>query len=127
MKALLKVRVIVIAIAVATSIFYLSLIKLPVYNALSIGHFDKWQHCTAYFILSLSWLVALHKKNKRYLILFCCILFGMLIEYLQKSITNYRTGDYLDVLANSVGVLLGFLAYTIISKKNRLKNKKTCN
>ncbi|WP_232734666.1 VanZ family protein [Polaribacter sp. ALD11] len=94
--------------------------KLPKYDV-SISHLDKWQHCFAYFTLSLSWLFALYKKSKKYLIVVCCILFGIVIEFLQNTITNYRTGDYFDVVANSVGVLSGLLAFNLLSKKKPVK------
>jgi VanZ family protein len=126
MKNLLQNKILIIAVFVTIAILYLSLIKMPTYNV-TISHLDKWQHCFAYLVLTFFWLFAFYKKEKKHLIIFCCILFGILIEVLQYTITNYRTGDYLDVVANSSGVLFGFFIFNQVFKKNRLKNKKTCN
>jgi VanZ family protein len=126
MKTLLRGKIIVIAIAVTIGILYLSLVKMPK-NIVNVHHLDKLQHGFAYFILSISWLFTFFKKNRKYLIACCCILFGILIEILQNELTNYRTGDYLDSIANSIGVILGLLLFNRILKKMRLKNKKICN
>ena len=100
MKNLLKNKILIIAIFVTVCILYLSLIKMPEYNV-AIRHLDKLQHCFAYLVLTFFWLFAFYKKERKHLIIFCCILFGILIEVLQYTITNYRTGDYLDVLART--------------------------
>jgi len=123
MKALFKVKIHIIAIAVTAVVLYLSLVKMPSYNA-GIVHLDKLQHCFAYFILSSLWLLVFSKKNKKYLIVLCCVLFGILIEVLQNELTNYRTGDYLDVIANSIGVFLGLFVFNQIKKKLKLKKQK---
>jgi VanZ family protein len=123
MKNLLKNKILIIAIFVTVSILYLSLIKMPKYNA-AISHLDKWQHCFAYLVLTFFWLYAFYKKERRYLIIFGCILFGILIEVLQYAITNYRTGDYLDVIANSVGVLFGSFVFNQVFKKKQVKKQK---
>jgi VanZ family protein len=126
MKTLLRDKIFLVAIAITIGILYLSLVKIPKSN-ININHLDKLQHGFAYFILSISWLFTFYKKNSRYLIVCCCILFGILIEILQNELTNYRTGDYLDGIANSMGVIIGLLIFNLISKKMRLKNKKICN
>lgn len=123
MKNLLKNKILIIAIFVTVSILYLSLIKMPKYN-IAINHLDKWQHCFAYLVLTFFWLFAFYKKERKYLIILCCILFGILIEVLQYTITNYRTGDYLDVLANSSGVLFGSFVFNQVFKKKQVKKQK---
>jgi VanZ family protein len=123
MKNLLKNKVLIIAIFVTVSILYLSLIKMPKYN-IAISFPDKWQHCFAYLILTFFWLFAFYEKERKYLIIFCCILFGILIEVLQYTITNYRTGDYLDVIANSSGVLFGSFVFNQVFKKKQVKKQK---
>ena len=123
MKSLLKDKTLVIAIFVTISILYLSLVKVPKYP-ITISHLDKWQHGIAYFTLTFFWLFTFYKKKKKYPIVFCCILFGILIEVLQYTITNYRTGDYFDVIANSGGVVIGSLVFNQLFKKNSLKKQK---
>jgi VanZ family protein len=123
MKALLKDNIYIIAIIVTLSILYLSLVKMPSYHV-GIAHLDKLQHCFAYFILTSSWLLVFYKKNKKHLIVGCCILFGIIIEVLQNKLTAYRTGDYLDIIANSTGVFLALLILNQINKKIEVKRRK---
>ena len=123
MKNLLKNKILIIAIFVTVCILYLSLIKMPEYNV-AIRHLDKLQHCFAYLVLTFFWLFAFYKKERKHLIIFCCILFGILIEVLQYTITNYRTGDYLDVVANSSGVLFGFFIFNQAFKRKQVKKQK---
>lgn len=120
-KKLLKGKLkIVFAITITIAILLLSLLKLPQYK-INISNLDKWQHSFAYFILSISWLLVFYQKpNKKYIIVFLCILFGIIIEILQEVLTGYRTGDVLDILANSVGVIVGLLFFIQIYKKKWL-------
>lgn len=119
-KTLFKGKLLFIAIIVTIGILYLSLMKVPKLD-IKISNLDKWEHCFAYFTLTFFWLLAFYKKQQKFLIVLCCILFGIIIEILQHTITNYRTGDYLDVIANSLGVLLGLLVFNQVSKKNQVK------
>lgn len=114
---LLKDKILYIAILVTLGILFLSLIKLPNIS-LGITYTDKFYHTFAYFVLTISWLLSFYKKpHKKYLITFLCLLFGIIIEALQFILTNYRTGDYLDVLANSLGIVLGLLFFNYTLKK----------
>ena len=119
MKHWLKDKIFIVAFLVTFAILYLSLKKMP-NSDINISHLDKVQHSIAYFILSISWLFAFAKKRNKITIVAACILFGILIEILQQTVTNYRTGDYLDVIANSVGVLLGLLLFNQFSRKKNV-------
>ena len=123
MKSWLKGKMFLIAIIVTLSLILLSLVKIPAHN-LGVSHLDKWQHCFAYFVLSISWLTVFYKKKKKLLIVVCCILLGIIIEILQNKLTSYRTGDYHDVIANSLGVLLGLFAFNKIGTKIEVKKRK---
>ena len=123
MRAWLKGKIFLIAIIVTLSLILLSLVKIPAHN-LGVSHLDKWQHCFAYFVLSISWLTVFNKKKKKLLTVVCCILLGIIIEILQNKLTSYRTGDYHDVIANSLGVLLGLFAFNKIGTKIEVKKRK---
>ena len=41
------------------------------------------------------------------------VIYGTVIELLQGSATTYRTPDVWDVLANSIGVILGSLTFLL--------------
>jgi len=116
-KTLFKDNLIFFAIAITLVILYLSLMKMP-NTGIEIKHIDKGYHSIAYFVLTLSWLLSFYKKpNKKYLIVILCIILGIIIEVLQDTITVYRTADYFDVLANSVGVLFALVIFNIFLRK----------
>lgn len=78
---------------------------------------DKLVHASAYFLFCIIWFLALYfgKQNwsfKRSLAIAIVwsLFYGMVIEILQLELTTYRTGDFLDMLANSTGILLAALA-----------------
>jgi VanZ family protein len=114
-KTLLKDNIFIIALAITFSIVCLSLLKIP---KTKITNIDKVYHSIAYFTLTISWLIVYYKKpQKKNIIVICSIIFGIIIELLQSTLTNYRTGEYLDVIANSSGVILALLIFNLISKK----------
>ncbi len=122
----------VFAVLYSLLITILSLIQL---GKISLGDFnptDKMMHLGAYFGLGIVWFIYYifkrpedqFKKKHFFNITILIILFGMLIEVLQGTITSYRQPDWADILANSIGVLLalgfclGFLKFF-----KRLKRK----
>lgn len=117
-KNLLKDELLVIiAIAISLSVLGLSLVRMP-NTGITVVNIDKAYHGFAYFTLTIVWLLSFYKiPQKKYLITLCCIIFGIIIEVLQNVITDYRTGEYLDVLANSIGCLLALFVYSMIFKK----------
>ena len=114
-KHLLKRSVLLIAIIITLSIAILSLIKVGE-QPIKIQHLDKIEHVIAYFTLTFIWLLALAKKKIKYLIIFSCFFYGIIIELLQAT-TTYRTGDYLDIIANSTGVLIALLIFNCFFEK----------
>ncbi|MDO6674161.1 VanZ family protein [Tenacibaculum sp. 1_MG-2023] len=119
-KNLLKHKlIIIIAILITISIAIISLIKLGK-APIQINHLDKLEHAFAYFVLSLVWLLALRTtKINKYIIVFCCFFYGIIIETLQVTTTSYRSGEILDILANTTGILIAFIVYNSFFKKNK--------
>ena len=120
-KSLFRDNFFIIAIGITLCIAYLSLIKTPklvlVYSAS-----DKIHHIIAYFTLTICWLFSFFKKpSLKYSIVVFCLLFGIIIEVMQQSLTSYRTGDYKDVLANIIGIVLGLIVFNLVLKKNKVK------
>jgi len=117
-KNLLKDKLKTIAILITLGIAILSLIKLGK-SPIQINHLDKVKHAFAYFTLSFVWLIAFKAtKTNRYLIVFCCFFYGIIIEALQVTITSHRSGEILDVIANTTGILIAFIIYNSFFKKN---------
>ncbi|MDT0643364.1 VanZ family protein [Zunongwangia sp. F363] len=111
---------------------YFSLIHL---GKISVGSFnptDKMLHATAYFLLVSMWKLyfiissrdRVNYKANLFWISGLSILFGMLIEVLQGTLTSYRDPDWFDILANSTGVLLAVLIFFLLQGPlQRLRRK----
>ena len=120
-KKLLEHNALYIAIAVTIFIAYLSLsseAKLDL--GFTFKSKDKIYHAIAYFTLAFTWLFAFRNSysNNRFKILALCILtfYGIILEGLQGTITNYRTSDLYDAIANFLGVLLGIIVFNSFLK-----------
>jgi len=113
-KKLLEHNALAIAIITTLAIAVLSLSHLPKLDlGIKIKSSDKYFHAIAYFFLSLVWYFALRKRIKltrfKILLVLFLIFYGIILEALQGGLTNYRTADFYDVLANSFGILLATL------------------
>ncbi|SNR17555.1 VanZ family protein [Tenacibaculum jejuense] len=115
-KSLLKDKAIYLAILLTLIITYLSLANLKGKSIINFSSIDKVQHALAYFTLAVIWMLAFIKKSKKKAVVILCIAFGILMEFLQANLTSYRSFEYLDMLANTVGVLIGLLFFNRIEK-----------
>ena len=99
-------------------IWYLCLFRPPHIRTLEgIPNFDKVVHCSMYLgTCSIFWLESFFHHltwNKLKLALVAVmfpILMSGIIELAQEYFTTYRSGDWADFLANSVGVLLSLFS-----------------
>jgi VanZ family protein len=73
----------------------------------SSGHMDKLVHMMSYAVMMFWWAQLVIRQ--RWKLALAVVLFGIVIELLQ-GLTPARQPDVLDALANSCGVLLGWLA-----------------
>lgn len=102
---------------VGAAICYLSLSAAPEFPELPPSLWDKWAHCIAYGSLStiLWWEYTrphLHQTinwKKSILMLFFPLFLGSVLELVQEYATTDRHGDWMDVLANTIGAVLGTL------------------
>ena len=119
-KALFKDNILFIAISITLFIGYLSLKKID-YLPVQLSHSDKVYHAIAYFSLGLTWLLSfpksLQKKKLKYAIVISCVIYGIVIEVLQGTLTAYRTASLLDILANTVGVIVAMMIFKQVYKK----------
>jgi len=119
-KVLFKDRVLFIAIGITLFIGYLSLKKIE-YSLIPLSNTDKVYHTIAYFSLGLTWLLSfpksLQNRRLRYVIVISCIIYGIVIEVLQATLTVYRTASLLDIVANTVGVIVAMLLFNKVYKK----------
>lgn len=89
----------------------------------SSGHADKIVHLTGYAVLTFWWAQLVIRQ--RWKLAIAVVLFGVAIELLQ-GLTPARHPDQLDALANSAGVLLGWLAARLLPNlPERLTARRT--
>jgi VanZ family protein len=110
-----------LAIIATIIIAILSLGNVPKLNlGIKLEISDKYLHTLAYFTLTLVWYFALQEKIKKtsfkYYVIISLIIYGIILEALQGGITNYRTADIYDVLANIIGIVLGSIIFKKIIK-----------
>ena len=79
---------------------------------------DKLIHFLIYLSLSFLWIsyssrVANYKKTMTTIIMvmLLCFFYGIIIEIVQQLFIETRMADFLDIIANSVGTLLGVLIF----------------
>jgi len=75
------------------------------------GHADKIVHLAGYALLMFWWAQLITRQ--RWKLAVAVVLFGVIIELLQ-GLTPDRQPDLLDALANSCGVLFGWLAARLL-------------
>ena len=66
---------------------------------------DKWVHLGTFLFLAI-WFAGQYRRQSYWRIALGLISFGILIEICQRMV-SYRTGDLDDLLADSVGILIG--------------------
>jgi VanZ family protein len=112
-------------ILVAIIIFYGSISSGENLNKVDFLHFrhlDKIVHFIFYFSLSITVLSAFYKNSnfvyKKQIIatLTISILYGLLMEFFQYQFTELRTAEFLDVISNTIGAIIGITLFPLIVK-----------
>lgn len=67
---------------------------------------DKMMHFTGYFLLT-TWFAGVARKSRYWLVGLGLIVLGGSMEILQSLMRNGRTGDWMDMLANTLGICAG--------------------
>ena len=84
----------------------------------SLFQVDKVIHLTLYFFFVLLWALALpHTKKNTITLLIVGISYGILIEVLQGSMHLGRSYELDDIIANTVGAILGALCIGFVKRK----------
>lgn len=108
-------------------IWVLCFIDIPETPLNNVTLMDKWTHIIMYLVLSTT-IILEHRRYDhtastcRLLVLawLLPILMSALIEYLQATCTNgHRSGDWLDLLANSIGSSLALLGIKILRNQKK--------
>ena len=88
------------------AVFYLSLTPYPP-QPVTFWQADKIEHALAYGLLMLWFCQIYRQRSSRMLLALLLVAMGIAIEYLQGE-TGYRMFEYVDMLANAAGVLVGW-------------------
>jgi VanZ family protein len=73
------------------------------------GFNDKINHMIAYVALTV-WFCGLTTRSRWWAVIVWLVAFGVFVEIIQSVTPFGRTGDPLDLVANSAGIALGLLA-----------------
>lgn len=107
-------------LAILYSVGITILFFIPTSGMPSVGFkgIDKVVHVFFFFFLVLLWQIALFKKDGDVIprkiifwILGIILVYGILVEVLQEQLTNTRTADPFDVLADFIGAVLGVFVF----------------
>lgn len=122
-KHTLKAKILLfIATLYSILILVLSLANLNKVDIVKVEASDKFYHTLCYAVLSFLWVyyakVKLQTLKIRniFAFMFLISIFGIIIEYLQLTLTSYRTFDWWDIVANFTGIALGVLAFKLYQK-----------
>ena len=88
------------------AVFFISLIPLPPQPFILYG-VDKLQHALAYSLLMLWFCQVYVVLGTCIRLLLMLVTMGVIIEILQ-GMSGYRSFEYADMLANLIGVLIGW-------------------
>jgi VanZ family protein len=98
------------AIVLTLLILFLSLMPSNQAPQVKIKHLDKVIHFIMYFVLAVSYYVALKDIKSALTLTFVLAFFlGFLTEILQYTCTNTRSFDIFDIFANTFGSFFAIL------------------
>jgi VanZ family protein len=96
---------IIVALAILFSL-------LPAQELPKTGINDKWEHFVAYATMAL-WFAGIYPRSRYVVIALGLFALGVSIEFAQGAMGLGRMRDYHDVIANSIGIVIGMaLAFT---------------
>ncbi len=120
-KKLLERNALLLAIIATIVLGIASLSVMPKIDlGFKLKSSDKYLHAFAYFTLTTIWFFAFRDRIKKYnfkiVLILTLIIYGIIIEALQGSVTKYRTADLYDEIANMLGILIATLFFNKLMK-----------
>jgi VanZ family protein len=116
-------------IGITYTLFITFLLLFPTTNIpeFEVPAIDKLGHVTLFAILVIIWLLFVLSKTKggkltSIWVVLIASFYGIIIEASQGLFFESRTADGWDIIANSAGILLGWLIFQKIKKLFLLKN-----
>ena len=98
---------------------------LPSIDYLQLLSFDKLVHALRFGLLALSLTVAFRRQKKSNtfrrkalsLAVLFSMIYGVVLEFLQYTLIEDRTGEAYDIIANLLGCALGIVFFRLIYGK----------
>jgi VanZ family protein len=124
-SSVLKNTTLSLAIGWTFLILVLCLVKFNKLPAVQVSGADKYVHFTFHFTFTLLWgfynrLRLGQWVLKSSLIIVCLsIVYGILIEILQETLTKTRKADVMDVAANAAGAITALLVIVLLKLKSK--------
>lgn len=102
-------------------LFFLPGSALPKEHWLANMHIDKWVHVGLFAMLIFLVCSAFNflLSKRLWMVLVAAIVYGFLVEVVQKLWVPNRSFDMYDVLADTVGSVLGLFVWLRVHKKNK--------
>jgi len=92
---------------------------LPEQNWFADIQLDKWVHIGLFSVLIFLWASAsdLGLPNNGLIVIVVAILYGMIVEFVQKTWIPNRSFDMYDVLADAIGSVVGLIIWLRANRK----------
>ncbi len=127
-KNLLALKNILLGLAIGwtASVAVLCLFSFSTFPSVGVTGADKYVHATFHFIFTMLWGMYFSKKQHEIriariiTIVLISLSFGILIEFLQETLTTTRHADILDVAANLTGALIALCVFVFIKNRKKL-------
>jgi hypothetical protein len=103
-------------------LFFLPGSDLPDAGWLDAIHVDKWVHIGLFAVLIFLWRSSFNLDLNHYnwILLFCTLLYGLSVEFIQKYWVPNRSFDLFDLLADMTGSVLGLIVWLRVYKNKPL-------
>lgn len=102
--------------SVVVLLTYLHLIPAPSMDLINLNQVDKLAHVLMFF-LTMMWFMYVIPKPHQLLVGVSLILFGLVLEYIQMNFLPDRTFEWLDWIADGIGVVLSFFIVPVLTDK----------
>ena len=101
--------------SVVVILTYLHLMQAPSME-INLNQVDKLAHVLMFF-LTMMWFMYVTAKPHQLLVGVSLIVFGLVLEYIQMNFVSDRTFEWLDWIADGIGVVLCFFIVRVLTDK----------
>jgi len=108
-------------LVIMSILFFLPGSAFPSENWLDWIYLDKWVHIGLFAVLIFLWRSSFDWEVNNYnlLLLFSALLYGLMVEFIQRYWIPNRSFDLYDVLSDMTGSVLGLLIWLRVHRKNK--------